>query len=432
MPSELFCNIRRRAKEDPDLNETLQKVFSNIEHSAAGTKTEENLKGLFGDVDVNSPKLGGTVAERLKRLVRLLDAVGDMRLGDYKDNAIDAFGDAYEYLMTMYASNAGKSGGEFYTPQEVSELLARLTLDGRQNVTKVYDSACGSGSLLLKFPKILNSRGIRLYGQEINLTTYNLCRINMMLHDVPLNNFHIAHGDTLTSPQYRGEKFDAVVSNPPYSIKWAGDGNPILINDDRFSRAGALAPRSKADLAFVMHDLSYLSESGTAAVVCFPGVLYRGGAEQKIREYLVKNNYVDCVIALGENLFFGTSIATSIVVLKKGKKDAAVLFIDASNECVKVTNASKLFPKNISRILGAYKNRQAEEGFAALISCDELLMTECNLSPASYVKKSEGEEAVDIKALNRDIKDIVKRQGEMREEIERIIEGMGETRLARY
>jgi len=305
-PSELFANVRRRAAKDENLNETLARVFKNIEASARGAESERNLEGLFADLDVNSAKLGNSVAKRNERLVKLLDGVAEMKLGDYRDNSIDAFGDAYEFLMTMYASNAGKSGGEFFTPQEVSELLARIALVGKNEVNKVYDPACGSGSLLLKFEKILGRENVRngFFGQEINITTYNLCRINMFLHDIGYDKFDIAHADTLTDPKHwDDEPFEAIVSNPPYSIKWDGDGNPILINDPRFSPAGVLAPKSKADLAFIMHSLSWLAPSGTAAIVCFPGILYRGGAERKIRQYLIDHNFVDCVIQLPDNLF---------------------------------------------------------------------------------------------------------------------------------
>ncbi len=341
LPSELFENVRRNAKNDPNLNETLSRVFKNIENSAKGMPSEKNFKGLFDDIDVNSNKLGPTVAKRNEKLVKILDAVGDLQLGDYQDNSIDTFGDAYEYLMTMYASNAGKSGGEFFTPQEVSELLARIAVVGKTEVNKVYDPACGSGSLLLKFAKVLGKENVRLgfFGQEINLTTYNLCRINMFLHDIGFEKFNIAHGDTLTDPKHwDDEPFDAIVSNPPYSIRWEGDSNPLLINDPRFSPAGVLAPKSKADLAFTMHMLSWLSTTGTAAIVEFPGVLYRGGAEQKIRKYLIDNNYVDAVIQLPPDLFFGTTIATCVIVLKKSKKDNATLFIDASAEFVRGGN----------------------------------------------------------------------------------------------
>ncbi|HQP04095.1 MAG TPA: type I restriction-modification system subunit M, partial [Bacteroidales bacterium] len=320
LPSELFANVCKKAKTDENLNETLSRIFKNIENSAKGTESEDDLKGLFDDIDVNSNKLGATVAKRNELLTKIIEAIGNLKLGDYQDNTNDLFGDAYEFLMTMYASNAGKSGGEFFTPQEVSELLCEMTVVGKKQVNKVYDPACGSGSMLLKFAKVLGKENVRqgFFGQEINLTTYNLCRINMFLHDINYEKFDIANGDTLTNPKHwDDEPFDAIVSNPPYSIKWEGDANPLLINDPRFSPAGVLAPKSKADLAFTMHMLSWLSTSGTAAIVEFPGVLYRSGAEQKIRKYLVDNNYIDTVIQLPPDLFFGTGIATCIIVLKK-------------------------------------------------------------------------------------------------------------------
>lgn len=335
LPSQLFCNVRKKAPFDENLNETLEKVFKAIEGSSIGTDSEDDFKGLFDDLDVNSNKLGGTVIKRNEMLVKLLDGVGDMKLGNYQDNTIDAFGDAYEYLMGMYASNAGKSGGEYYTPQEVSELLTRLTIVGKKEVNKVYDPACGSGSLLLKFAKILGKENVRqgFFGQEINITTYNLCRINMFLHDIDYDKFDIAHGDTLTEPAHMDdEPFEAIVSNPPYSIKWDGDSDPVLINDPRFSPAGVLAPKSKADMAFIMHSLSWLATNGTAAIVCFPGIMYRGGAEKKIRQYLIDNNYIDCIIQLPDNLFYGTTIATCIMVLKKSKATNDTVFIDASKE----------------------------------------------------------------------------------------------------
>lgn len=361
LPSELFANVRNRAVKDENLNETLEKVFKNIEGSAVGADSEDDLKGLFDDLDVNSAKLGNTVAKRNEKLVKLLDAIGDLNLGDFNDHAIDSFGDAYEYLMTMYASAAGKSGGEFFTPQEVSELLARITVVGKKSVNKVYDPACGSGSLLLKFARVLGKDKVRqgFFGQEINLTTYNLARINMFLHDINFEKFDIAHADTLTDPQHwDDEPFEAIVSNPPYSIHWAGDSNPLLINDPRFAPAGVLAPKTKADLAFTMHMLSWLAVNGTAAIVEFPGVLYRGGAEAKIRKYLIDNNYVDTVIQLPPDLFFGTPIATCILVLKKSKKDNSVLFIDASTEFVRLASKNKLTEANQQRILGAFTARE--------------------------------------------------------------------------
>src|SRR3954471_7157975 len=357
LPSELFANVRKHAPNDPDLNETLEAVFKNIEASALGADSEDDIKGLFDDLDVNSAKLGNTVAKRNEKLVKLLDAIGDLPLGNFQDHTIDLFGDAYEYLMQMYASQAGKSGGEYYTPQEVSELLARITVVGKSAVNKVYDPACGSGSLLLKFAKVLGKENVRrgFFGQEINLTTYNLARINMFLHDVNYEKFDIAHGDTLINPQHwNDEPFEAIVSNPPYSIRWEGDANPLLINDPRFAPAGVLAPKSRADLAFTMHMLSWLAVNGTAAIVQFPGVLYRGGAELKIRKYLVDNNYVDTVIQLPPDLFFGTTIATCIVVLKKSKVDNSTLFIDASKEFVRQGNKNKLTEANRERILDAF------------------------------------------------------------------------------
>ena len=424
LPSQLFVNVRKNAVNDENLNETLEKVFNAIENSARGTESEDDFAGLFDDIDVNSNKLGATVAKRNEKLVKLLDGIGDMQLGDYQNNTIDAFGDAYEFLMGMYASNAGKSGGEYFTPQEVSELLARLTVVGKTEVNKVYDPACGSGSLLLKFAKVLGRDKVRqgFYGQEVNLTTYNLCRINMFLHDIDFDKFNIACEDTLISPQHWDEEpFEAIVSNPPYSIKWAGDENPLLINDPRFAPAGVLAPKSKADLAFIMHSLSWLATGGTAAIVCFPGIMYRGGAEQKIRKYLIDNNYVDCVIQLPDNLFYGTSIATCIMVLKKSKTDSSVLFIDASKECVKVTNNNKLTDQNITNIVNEFTTRAEATHFAHLASYDEIVQNDYNLSVSTYVEAEDTREVVDIVKLNAELKEIVAREQVLREEIDRFI-----------
>lgn len=424
LPSQLFQNVCARAKDDDNLNETLAQVFRSIEASAQGAESEDDLKGLFDDIDVNSNKLGNTVTKRNEKLAKLLNSIAQLKLGDYKDNTIDAFGDAYEYLMGMYASNAGKSGGEYYTPQEVSELLTRLTIVGKTEVNKVYDPACGSGSLLLKFAKILGKENVRLgfFGQEINITTYNLCRINMFLHDIDYDKFDIALGDTLTDPQHwDDEPFEAIVSNPPYSINWKGDSDPILINDPRFSPAGVLAPKSKADLAFVMHSLSWLSPNGAAAIVCFPGVMYRGGAEKKIRQYLIDNNYIDCIIQLPNNLFFGTSIATCIMILKRSKPENSTLFIDASKEFVKVTNNNKLTEENIETILQAFKERNDIECFARLVPNSEIAEQDYNLSVSTYVEQEDTREKIDIAALNAEIEEIVAREQVLREEINKII-----------
>lgn len=424
LPSQLFHNVRLKAKSDDNLNETLEKVFRNIENSAKGSESESDFAGLFDDFDVNSNKLGSTVAKRNEKLCKLLDGVADMNLGDVKHHDIDAFGDAYEYLMTMYASNAGKSGGEFFTPADVSELLTRLGTVGKTEINKVYDPACGSGSLLLKAEKVLGKDRIRngFFGQEINITTYNLCRINMFLHDIGFDKFDIACEDTLIAPaHWDDEPFELIVSNPPYSIKWAGDDNPLLINDPRFSPAGVLAPKSKADLAFVMHSLSWLASNGTAAIVCFPGIMYRGGAEKKIRKYLIDNNYVDCLIQLPSNLFFGTSIATCIMVLKKGKVDNKTLFIDASKEFVKVTNNNRLTPDNIKKIVDCFTDRSEIKHFSHLASYDEVVENDYNLSVTTYVEAEDMREKIDITKLNAEIKEIVKKQQLLRDQIDQIV-----------
>ena len=424
LPSELFCNVRAKAVSDENLNETLETVFRHIEESAKGSSSEGQFAGLFDDYDVNSNKLGATVAKRNEKLVKLLNGVADMNLGDVKEHDIDAFGDAYEYLMTMYASNAGKSGGEFFTPADVSELLTRLGTVGKKEINKVYDPACGSGSLLLKAEKVLGRDAVRngFFGQEINITTYNLCRINMFLHDIEFDKFDIACEDTLTNPQHwDDEPFELIVSNPPYSIKWAGDENPLLINDPRFAPAGVLAPKSKADLAFIMHSLAWLASNGTAAIVCFPGIMYRGGAEQKIRKYLVDNNFIDCIIQLPSNLFFGTSIATCIMVLKKGKTDNKVLFIDASSECVKVTNNNKLTPENINKIVDTFAQRVEEAHFSHLAEYSEVQENDYNLSVSTYVEAKDTREKIDIVKLNAEIAQIVARENELRAAIDQIV-----------
>ncbi len=425
LPSMLFSNVQKEANRDSkDLNEKLEKVFQYIEHSAAGTESEADMAGLFADLDVNSSKLGNTVEDRNTKLVKLLNGIAGMKLSDYQNSQIDAFGDAYEYLMGMYASNAGKSGGEFFTPQEVSELLTRIAIGDKTEINKIYDPACGSGSLLLKAARILGRDKIRqgFFGQEINLTTYNLCRINMFLHDINYNKFDIALGDTLTKPaHWDDEPFEAIVSNPPYSIHWAGDDDATLVDDPRFSPAGVLAPKSKADLAFIMHSLAWLATDGTAAIVCFPGIMYRGGAEKKIRKYLVDNNYIDCIIQLPANLFYGTSIATCIMVLKKSKRDNQVLFIDGSKECIKVTNSNKLTPENIQHIYDIWKQRENQTYVAQLVKAEKIEEEDYNLSVSTYVEQEDTREKIDIKVLNQQIKEIVAKEQVLREEIDQII-----------
>jgi len=440
LPSELFSNVVKKADQDENLNVTLEKIFKDIESSASGTESEKNMKGLFDDIDVNSNKLGGTVVEKNNRLRKLMKAIDDLKLGKYEDNTIDAFGDAYEFLMTMYAANAGKSGGEFFTPQEVSELLTRLALidfgnqytdkDGKlvvpdkTHVEKVYDPACGSGSLLLKFAKILGKDSVELgfFGQEINLTTYNLARINMFLHDINFEKFSIGYGDTLQSPIHWDDKpFDAIVSNPPYSIKWEGDANPLLINDERFAPAGVLAPKSKADYAFVMHILSWLSSNGTASIVEFPGILYRGGAEQKIRKYLIDNNYVDSVIQLPSDLFFGSTISTAIMVLRKNKKDNKIHFVDASKEFVRFDIKNKLSDVNITKILDTVRYKNDIDHFSRYVDISEVIEKEYNLAINTYVETENNNEVIDIIKLNQEIKDIVKKVDFLRKSIDEIV-----------
>lgn len=424
LPSQLFCNVAKNADKDENLNMHLREIFDAIEGSAKGTPSEQDMGGLFDDIDTNSNKLGNTVIQRNAKLAIIMKKIGGMDLGRVEDHSIDAFGDAYEFLMTMYASNAGKSGGEFFTPQEVSELLARIATAGKTEVNKVYDPACGSGSLLLQVNKVFGADKVRtgFFGQEINITTYNLCRINMFLHNINYEHFDIQCGDTLLEPKHwDDEPFDVIVSNPPYSIKWVGEDDATLINDPRFSPAGVLAPKSKADLAFAMHMLAWLSETGTAAIVEFPGVLYRGGKEQKIRKYLIENNYVDTVIQLPANLFFGVSIATCIIVLKRNKADNSVLFIDASNEYAKATNKNVLTEENIKNILNAHLERKDVPHFCSLVKNSDIVANDSNLSVSSYVEQENTREKIDIAELTERRRNIVKRVNELRLELDDII-----------
>ena len=430
LPSQLFANVAKNADTNENLNETLSAAFRAIEASAQGQASEDDLRGLFGDFLVDSTSLGRTVSKRNELLAKVLKAVNHMKLSDkLTDNTIDAFGDAYEFLMQMYAASAGKSGGEYFTPPAVSELLARLCTIRNQNIRRVYDPACGSGSLLLKFAKTIgkSNPNLQYYGQEINPSTYNLCRINMFLHGISFDNFDIELGDTLTEPKHLDMDFDAIVSNPPYSIKWEGEDNPILINDARYAPAGILAPKSKADLAFTMHMLHLLSESGVAAIVEFPGVLYRGGAEQKIRKYLLEHNAVDAVILLPANLFFGVGIATCIIVLRKGTKtDNSVLFVDASNEFEKEGNKNYLRPKHQDRIAEAIEKREDEQYFCRLVKNEDIIKNDCNLSVSSYVEQPDTREVIKIKEVNLQLEEIVKNVNNYRQQVDNIIKLLGD------
>ena len=424
LPSQLFQNVVKTARNNENLNTDLANIFKSIEASAIGFESENDIKGLFEDVDTTSNRLGGTVAEKNTRLADILTGISEINFGSFQHNDIDAFGDAYEYLISNYASNAGKSGGEFFTPQTVSKLLARLVMEGKENINKVYDPTCGSGSLLLQMKKQFEEHIIDegFFGQEINMTNFNLARMNMFLHNVNYNNFSIKRGDTLLNPLHNDEKpFDAIVSNPPYSIKWIGDGDPTLINDVRFAPAGKLAPKSYADYAFIMHSLSYLSSKGRAAIVCFPGIFYRKGAERTIRKYLVDNNFVDCVIQLPENLFFGTSIATCILVMAKNKVENKTLFIDASKEFKKETNNNVLNSENIEMIVKEFKERADVEYFAKLVDNSEIAENDYNLSVSTYVEKEDTREIIDIKVLNKEIEETVKRIDVLRTSINEIV-----------
>ena len=425
-PSQLFSHIAKNANTNPNLNTDLAAIFTAIEGSANGYDSEHDIKGLFADFDTTSNRLGNTVEEKNRRLAAVIKGVESLDFGNFEDNEIDLFGDAYEFLISNYAANAGKSGGEFFTPQNVSNLIARLATYGKTTVNKIYDPACGSGSLLLQAKKLFGEYFSEegFFGQEINHTTYNLARMNMFLHNINYVKFDIALGDTLLHPQYGDQKpFDAIVSNPPYSVNWVGSDDPTLINDDRFAPAGVLAPKSKADFAFVLHSLNYLSARGRAAIICFPGIFYRGGAEQKIRKYLVDNNFVESVISLPPNLFFGTSIAVNILILSKHKTEPKTQFIDASGEDFfkKETNNNVLLPEHIDRILDIFGNKEEVQYVATSVDNAQIAENDYNLSVSSYVEAEDKREIIDINKLNTEVTETVKRIDTLRADIDEII-----------
>lgn len=424
LPSQLFENVVKNASTNENLNTDLADIFKQIEASSVGHPSENDFKGLFDDLDTTSNRLGGTVTEKNKRLADILKGIAAIDFDHFEDNDIDAFGDAYEYLISNYASNAGKSGGEFFTPQTVSKLLARLVMIGKDKINKVYDPTCGSGSLLLQMKKQFDDHILEegFVGQEINMTNYNLARMNMFLHNINYNHFDIRRGDTLLDPKHLDDRpFDAIVSNPPYSIKWVGDADPTLINDERFAPAGKLAPKSKADFAFIMHSLNHLSNRGRAAIVCFPGIFYRGGAEKVIRQYLVDNNFVEAVISLPDNLFFGTSIATYILVLAKNKAEDKTLFIDASSFFKKETNNNVLSPENIETIIDLFTKKESVDYQSALVDNETIAENDYNLSVSTYIEKEDTREKIDIVALNQEIKETVAKIDQLRAEIDKIV-----------
>ncbi|WP_165673383.1 type I restriction-modification system subunit M [Metapseudomonas otitidis] len=423
-PKQLFANVVANAHNNERLNTDLNEIFRDIEASASGYPSERDIKGLFADFDTTSTRLGNSVKDKNERLAKVLKGVAGLDFGGFDDSQIDLFGDAYEFLISNYAANAGKSGGEFFTPQPVSKLIAQLAMHKQTRINKIYDPACGSGSLLLQAKKHFDAHIIDegFYGQEINHTTYNLARMNMFLHNVNYDKFDIRLGDTLIVPELRDEKpFDAIVSNPPYSVKWKGSDDPTLINDDRYAPAGVLAPKSKADFAFVLHALSYLSSKGRAAIVCFPGIFYRGGAEQKIRQYLVDNNYVESVIALAPNLFFGTTIAVNILVLAKNKPDTTTQFIDASGLFKKGVNNNLLEDAHIKQIMAVFDSKANIEHFAQSVTQQRIAANDYNLSVSSYVEAKDTREVVDIAQLNADLKSTVARIEQLRKDIDAIV-----------
>jgi type I restriction enzyme M protein len=425
-PSQLFNNVAAKVNKNENLNTDLAGIFAAIENSANGYDSEKDIKGLFADFDTTSNRLGNTVEAKNKRLAAVLKGVAGLNITQFEDNENDLFGDAYEFLISNYAANAGKSGGEFFTPQHVSKLIAQLAMHGQTSVNKIYDPAAGSGSLLLQAKKHFDAHIIEdgFFGQELNHTTYNLARMNMFLHNINYDKFNIQLGDTLIEPHFLDDKpFDAIVSNPPYSVKWIGSDDPTLINDDRFAPAGVLAPKSKADFAFVLHALSYLSSKGRAAIVCFPGIFYRGGAEQKIRQYLVDNNYVETVISLASNLFFGTTIAVNILVLSKHKKDTTTQFIDASGEAYfkKETNTNVLTNKHIDDIMKVFDSKENVEHFAKSVELDVIAGNDYNLSVSSYIEAKDNRELVDISELNSELKITVAKIDQLRSDIDAIV-----------
>ena len=426
-PSQLFVNIAKTANTNESLNTDLATIFAAIESSANGYPSELDIKGLFADFDTTSNRLGNTVKDKNSRLAAVIKGVAGLNFGKFEDNQIDLFGDAYEFLISNYAANAGKSGGEFFTPQHVSKLIAQLAIHKQTTINKIYDPAAGSGSLLLQAKKQFDAHIIEdgFYGQEINFTTYNLARMNMFLHNINYDKFNIALGNTLRDPHFGDEKpFDAIVSNPPYSVKWIGSDDPTLINDERFAPAGVLAPKSKADFAFVLHALSYLSSKGRAAIVCFPGIFYRGGAEQKIRKYLIDNNFVETVISLAPNLFYGTSIAVNILVLSKHKTDNKTQFIDASGVDFynKETNNNVLTDEHIERIMTVFDSKEDIDHVANSVDYDAVVQNDYNLSVSSYVEAKDTREVIDINELNAEMKTTVAKIEQLRAEIDDIIE----------
>ena len=417
-PEELFSEVARRGmgenEEDVDkfdeskthfILEDLQKILINVQMSTMGTESEEDYENLFEDMDLNSTKLGKTAEARnaiIARVLTHLDKI-DFKLSDI--NEVDVLGDAYEYLIGQFASGAGKKAGEFYTPQQVSTILAKLVTTGKQKLKSVYDPTCGSGSLLLRVAREVQDVG-NFYGQEMNRTTYNLARMNMILHGVHYRRFDIKQDDTLEHPQHIDKQFEAIVANPPFSAQWSA--NPLFTSDDRFSQYGRLAPSSKADFAFVQHMIYHLADNGTMAIVLPHGALFRGGAEQHIRRYLIENkNYLDAVIGLPANIFYGTSIPTCILVFKKCRENPDnILFIDASQHFEKVKTQNVLRKEDIDLIVDTYRNRTEIAKYSVAVAMQNIASNDFNLNIPRYVDTFEAEAEIDIEAIAREIQDL--------------------------
>ncbi|ASE61006.1 type I restriction-modification system subunit M [Chryseobacterium indologenes] len=422
-PSELFSEITKRGDNNFIL-EDLQKILTNIQLSTMGTQSEEDFEDLFSDMDLNSNNLGRTADARNTLIVKVLKHLDEI---DFKlnDTELDVLGDAYEYLIGQFASGAGKKAGEFYTPQEVSKILAKIVTTGKNRLKSVYDPTCGSGSLLLRVAREVKDVN-NFYGQEMNRTTYNLARMNMILHGVHYRQFDIKQEDTLEHPQHLNDMpFEAIVANPPFSAKWSA--NPLFLNDDRFSQYGKLAPSSKADFAFVQHMIYHLAENGTMAIVLPHGVLFRGASELHIRKYLIEQkNYLDAVIGLPANIFYGTSIPTCILVFKKCKEDPDnILFIDASKEFEKVKNQNMLREEHIDKIVETYRNRTTIEKYSHLATLKEVEENDYNLNIPRYVDTFEAEEEIDIQSVMQEIKSLEAKRAQLDKEIDVYFKELG-------
>ncbi len=426
-PNELFSFLVKKGNKEIDgsdgfILEDLKTVLNNIENTSKGTESEDDFAGLFADMDFNSSKLGNSEKQKNERIVQVMTSLNEI---DFKleDSQADILGDAYEYLIAQFASGAGKKAGEFYTPPQVSKLLAKIVSHGKEKIKSVYDPTCGSGSLLLKIGK--ESKVDNFYGQEINNTTYNLARMNMILHNIHFRDFDIRRDDTLTHDQFPDLRAEAIVANPPFSLKWKSDSDPTLKDDERFAEYGKLAPKSAADYAFVTHMLYHLAEDGAMAVVLPHGVLFRSGAEATIRKAIIDKNYLDAVIGLPQNLFYGVSIPATILVFKKNRQNSDILFIDASKEFEKGKNQNYLTDENIEKIFQTYTEREEKEKYSHIATLEEIKENDYNLNIPRYVDTFEEEEEIDIEAVAKNLQDLQKDEEEIQEKIGEFCDELG-------